>query len=584
MRFPSVLALVQRAREVLLRFPWTIAAGVTAAVALVVVTADPVDAEWARIAMVAALGLPLTVALTLLAEERGWPRRKRAAVNAAGVVLLGLFYLMWPGPEREHEVIRYLQLSAGLHLLVAFLPFQGQRESGAFWQYNHRLFLAILRAGLFSGVLFVGLMIALGALDQLFGVDVPEALYARLGIVILFVVNTWIFLAAVPRGLARLAGDTSYPTVLKIFAQYILTPLVFTYLLILLAYLIKVVVGGEWPSGWIGWLVTSVAAAGLLGFLLVHPLRDDAGEGWIRTYTRWLFIGLIPSAVMLLVAFWKRILPYGLTEPRLLGILLGIWLLAIAIYYTLRQEAGIRRIPVTLAALLLLTLYGPLSVTALSVRSQSRRLGQLATGPREGKEPGSEASAALRFLLEHGDRGAVASAIPGALPDVDWDSVAVSHQHREKAAERILVVADLTYTWADSDSRERDDQVHLNARSNVATPTAGYDWILDVSASDTRPQLAGSDSVSASFDTASSVAHVTVGTDSLTFDLGRLARELAGKSVLLRNDIPPGDLRLEAVTPRRSGALVVQSLSGRRTSDSLHVGSWEGKLLLGRPK
>ncbi|HEY8197961.1 MAG TPA: DUF4153 domain-containing protein, partial [Gemmatimonadales bacterium] len=452
-----------------------------------------------------------------------------------------------------------------------------------FWQYNRRLFLAILRAGLFSLVLFIGLAIALGALDQLFGVDVPEVLYPRLGIVILFVVNTWIFLADVPRGLAGLAGDTTYPRVLKVFAQYILTPLVFTYLVILLAYLVKIVVGGEWPSGWIGWLVTSVAAAGLLGFLLVHPLRDDAGEGWIRTYTRWLFIGLIPSAAMLLVAFWKRVLPYGLTEPRLLGILLGLWLLAIAINYTLRQETGIRRIPVTLAALLLITLYGPLSVTALSVRSQSRRLAQLVTGPHESTKTDSEASAALRFLLEHGDREAVAAAIPGALPNVDWDSAAVSHQHREKAGERILAVAHLTYTWGYSESRDRRDGVHLNARPDVATPTAGYDWILDVSASDTRPRLAGSDSLSVSFDTGSSVAHVAVGADSLTFDLGRLARELAGKPLLLRNDIPLEDLRLEVVTPSRRGALVLQSLSARQVGDSLQVESWQGKLLLGRP-
>src|SRR3954451_19734539 len=403
MRFPSVATLAERARAVIVRFPWTMAAGIAAAIfAIVGTTRHGHEEIWIRATATAALGLPLSVALTLFAEERDWARTRTAALNAMGFVLLGLFFWTWPGPEQKHEAIRYLQLSAGLHFLVAILPFAGQGESNAFWQYNRHLFLGFLRALVFSMVLFVGLAVARLALDKLFGVKVPGELYARMYFVIIFVINTAIFLAAVPSRLTELAGDASYPRVLKVFSQYILTPLVFIYLVILLAYLVKIVFGGEWPSGWIGWLVTSVAVAGLLGFLLVHPLRHDPEESWIRTYTRWLFIGLIPAAVVLLVAFWKRVLPYGLTELRLLGVLLGLWLLAIALSYSLRQEAGIRRIPVTLAALLLLTLYGPLSVTTLSVSSQGHRLAQLVASPGDRERNEQEASAALRFLLEHG--------------------------------------------------------------------------------------------------------------------------------------------------------------------------------------
>ena len=168
MRLPSIVTLAHQTREVLLRFPWTIAAGALAAAAAIIAMDEHrhAEQEWARIAMVAALGIPLSVALTLFAEERGWSTARRAALNAGGMALLVLFYLVWPGPERKHEVIRYFQLSAGLHLLVAVLPFLGQPETNAFWQYNRRLFLGILRAAVFSAVLFVGLAIALVALDK----------------------------------------------------------------------------------------------------------------------------------------------------------------------------------------------------------------------------------------------------------------------------------------------------------------------------------------------------------------------------------------------------------------------------------
>jgi hypothetical protein len=582
MRFPSLVTLSHRAGEVLRRFPWTLAVGVFTAAAAIVATGHHANDEWARLAMVGALGLPLTVALTLFTEERGWSAPRSAVLNLCGLALLGLFYLVWPGPERKHEAIRYFQLNAGLHLLVAVVPFFGQRETNAFWQYNRRLFLGFLRAAVFSAVLYVGLVIALVALDKLFGVDVPGELYARLYLVIAFVINTGIFLAEVPRGLRELVDDTSYPRVLKVFAQYILTPLVFIYLLLLLAYLVKIVAGGEWPSGWIGWLVTSVAVAGLLGFLLVHPLRDDPGESWIRTYTRWLFVGLIPAAIVLLVAFWKRVLPYGLTEMRLLGVLLGLWLLAIAVSYSLRQEAGIKRIPVTLAALLLLTLYGPLSVTSLSVASQGRRLKRLvASRPGEqtlqGQRDGREASAALRFLLEHAAQRQVAAAIPGQLPKFDWDSLP-NRDKQEKAAAQILAIAGIPYVSRYSSTTE--GYIYLSARQEAATPIRGYDWMLRVSDYDKTPIVVEQDTVHVQFDTLSGILRVEVGTDSLLFDLRELAARV-GADAAGGIPVPAERLRVQVASPRRRSMLALESLNGRRKGSSVKVEHWQGKLFLG---
>jgi uncharacterized protein DUF4153 len=579
MRLPSFVTLVQRAREVVVRFPWTMAAGVVAAVTTIIATTNSADQQWGRIAMVAALGVPLSLALTLLAEERGWTGGRRAAVNLAGVMLLVAFYLVWPGPDRKYEAIRYFQLSAALHLLVAAVPFLGQPETGAFWQYNRRLFLGILRAAVFSHVLFVGLAVALAALDKLFGVDVDGEVYSRLWITIAFVLNTGIFLSSVPLGLRALDADTSYPRVLQVFAQYVLTPLVFLYLILLLAYLVKIVAGGEWPSGWIGWLVTSVAIAGLLGFLLVHPLRNDPAEGWIRTYTRWLFIGLIPAAAMLLVAFWKRILPYGLTEPRLLGLLLGLWLLIIAVSYTVRQDSGIRRIPVTLAALLLLTLYGPWSVTSLSVASQGRRLAHLVKS-HEDDSAQREASAALRFLLEHGARRQIVAAIPAAEPHLNRDSLPWRAYDQDSVGKLILAGTGLRYVPQYSYSSS--GYVYLNARRQSTLPISGYEWLLNVSGRDTAFKLAGPDSVRTRFDSASGIAVVRVGRDSLVFALSRLAGVLTETSDARRYDVPAERLRLDAVSPGRRGTLLLEHIDGKRTGGTVQVGEWNGMLLLGR--
>jgi hypothetical protein len=575
MRFPSIATLVEHAVAVLRRFPLTLAAGGVAAAAGIIASTSGADEGWIRLTFVAALGLPLTIALTLLAEVRAWHAARRWVVFACGIAVLAAFYSVWRGIEVTHDAIRYSQLSAVLHLSVAFLPFLGANESLAFWQYNRRLFLGFLRAVVFSGVLFVGTAIALGALDKLFGVHSPSETYLRVWIVIAFVVNTWIFLAAVPEDPLALASDTEYPRALKIFAQYILTPLAFTYLVILLAYLLKIVAGAEWPSGWIGWLVASVSVTGLLGFLLVHPLRSDPNEGWIRTYGRWLFVGLIPAAMMLLVAFWKRILPYGLTEPRVLGLVLGFWLLGIACLFTARASASIRTIPVSLAVLLLVTLYGPISLTHVSVVSQGRRLARMleskdSTGPRE-------ASAALRFLVDHRAEREIAARLGRPLPPIDWASLHRYGGFRDSLGTRLMALRGATYVGAWGGGSGGWFQLS----SNDPLAVEGFDWVLPVTAGDTSTRLVGTDSVSVLFKRENGLVRIRVGLDTLDFDLRPLGRHAAALTQPIGR-VAGESLRVDAAARGRRAVLSLNQLNGSRKADSVTVNYWGGWVLLGK--
>jgi hypothetical protein len=575
-RFPSLDLLARHAIAVLRRFPWTIAIGALTAFAAIVGSLSGTDEAWERLAFVAALGLPLTIALMLLGEARGWRARVRHLALVGGLLALAAFFLHWPGMERRHDAIRYFQLSAALHLGVAFLPFLGAGEGIAFWQYNRRLFLGFLRAVVFSGVLYVGAAIALGALDKLFGVDVEGETYFRIWFVVAFLVNTWIFLASIPERLADLAHDREYPRALKVFAQYILTPLAFTYLVILLAYLVKIVAGSEWPSGWIGWLVASVSVTGLLGFLLVHPLRSDPGEAWIRTYGRWLFIGLIPAALMLLVAFWKRILPYGLTEPRLLGVVLGLWLFGIAVLFTVRSGTGIRIIPVTLAFVLLLTLYGPFSLTRVSVNSQASRLARTLHPSPGGVVNEREASAALRFLIDHNAGAEIAAAVGRELPPMDWAGVPRYGTERDSLAALVMRLAGADYV----PEYPRDPGGWFNVSSNEAIPVAGYAWALPVSSGDGAVRRLGEDSVAVVIQSRNDgVVRVRVGPDTLVFDLRPIAQRFADSAP------PPSGLSAERLLVEegigRPGALALSHLSGQREDDSLRVFHWNGTLLLG---
>ena len=594
MRFPSIDALYQRARTVLFRFPWPLAAGALAATAAIVGSDSSNSAHeefWARACLVAMLGIPLTFAITLLAERRAWPGVLRTSVVVAAVVALYWFFWTWPDPGQKHLLIRYLQLSAAIHLAVAFLPFWRTGEGRGFWQYNRRLFEGFLRAVLFSAVLFLGLALALGALDKLFGVDVAEETYLRLWFVIAFVVNTWIFLASVPDDLVELEESSSYPKALKVFTQFILTPLVAIYLVILTAYLVKVVVTGTWPSGWIGYLVSGVGTVGILGFLLVHPLRLNEEEGWIRTYSRWLFIGLIPAAAMFLLALWKRVGPYGLTELRFLGLLLGAWLLGMALLYTVRRQMGIRIIPVSLAAILLVTAFGPLGSTAMSVRSQANRIREMMRShgigliesasiqaPQVPDDDLREMSEALRFLLERNAIGTVrdlfgesnvdlAGFDPGEYGQVDS---AAAHVMRASGLEYVTRYA---YEPIDNFAVERQAE-------GRAISVQGFDYAVSLVGRDSTRVIIGEDSVRVTSDLQNMRIAVRrlSGDTVLAFELRPLVDTLFALEPGERDELP---LELLAQGSGARGMLALAWLSAERRDSVVKITAWRGELYLG---
>jgi hypothetical protein len=303
-------------------------------------------------------------------------------------------------------------------------------------------------------------------------------------------------------------------------------------------------------------------------------LRADPGEAWIRTYARWLFVGLIPAALMLLVAFWKRIVPYGLTEPRVLGIALGLWLLGIAVLFTLRRGTGIRIVPITLAAVLLLTLYGPLSLTSFSVRSQAARLQRML---QPDVANAREASAALRFLIDHRAGEAIAGAIRRELPPLSWSTLSRYSTERDSLGRTLMALAGAEYV--PEYLHQPDGWFHV--ASSGVIEVAGYTWAVPVTSNDAAVHVLDGDTVTVlRRSDGEGMVRVRVGADTLGFDLAPVAARYAD-SMPLRTGTLTEPIVVEE-TFGRGGRLALSNLSGRQEGDSLSVSHWMGTLLLGK--
>ena len=418
MRSQALLDAAAQARATLARFPLAIAAAGTA-VAAGILLVEPGNRDLTtRVLLAAILGLPTFTAVHLLSEERHWSLGRAGIAAALATALLLLFLASARTWSNSLLALRFAQLTLGAHLAVTFLPFHGRPETASFWQFNWAIFQRFLVATLFSAVLFTGLAIALVAIDRLLGIHVDGDFYPRLLVVIAFGFHPWYTLGGVPRSLGDLEDRGDYPTGLRIFAQYILIPIVVVYLAILTAYLGRVVVTRAWPSGWIGYLVSSVATAGTLALLLAHPARQRAEGRWIDPFARWFFIALIPSLIMALLAVGKRITQYGVTEPRYALGVLGWWLLVLAAYFAVTRSKSIRIIPVSLGLVVLVTAGGPWGMAATSQRSETIRFRQLVEDRSTALRSDSadqvsrrELTAVARYLLEVHGPGGLAAAI-----------------------------------------------------------------------------------------------------------------------------------------------------------------------------
>ena len=203
---------------------------------------------------------------------------------------------------RDSPYIRYAIYNITIHLLVAFAPFILKKEINGFWQYNKVLFIRFLTSVLYSGFLYVGIVLALVSLNLLFDVKIRDQFYFEFWVIIAGLFNTWFFTAGMPKSLTNLDNNYEYPAGLKIFSQYILLPLLMLYLLILYGYGIKIFAVWDWPKGIVSYLIVCVAILGILNFLLIYPYSKQKENKWIASFSRAYYFILLPLIIMLFIA------------------------------------------------------------------------------------------------------------------------------------------------------------------------------------------------------------------------------------------------------------------------------------------
>lgn len=374
----SWLNIVPVVRDVLSRFPLSLLFVVCATVVSWVFMHEVVSLDkgtYVKFYLTTGFGFVGFASFKLFVESAGWSFKKYVAGSIV-LILLILFYSLFLYEKTSFS--SFIFVSIALLSSLLFSPYlKRQSNMNSVWYFNYQTGVAIFFAAAAATVLGGGLSLILVSVGYLFEADISSKLYG----------DVWIFawgglfpvyvLANLSKAFDFEDENCSFPKGINFIANYILTPLMFAYMAILYAYVIKIVFQWELPKGNLGWMVTSFGAVGVATKLLAYPIRDK-GTRLMRWFDQYFYFALIVPVVILFVAIGFRISDYGVTEQRYAVVMLGLWfvvLILMSVRY--KEKFHIKYVPMVLTVLALVASAGPWGASQVSLNSQLTRFESL---------------------------------------------------------------------------------------------------------------------------------------------------------------------------------------------------------------
>jgi hypothetical protein len=325
------------------------------------------------------LGIPLSIALHLRLETAEVPTSWKVSLFAVLVAVIAGYGIWLPVTRMgltQNVFLQWGLLFLASHILVSLSVHVKGMTDRRFWAFNMHTLMRFVLGVLFTAALNIGVILALLASDFLFNLDLDETIYFKVTFINHGLLMTAIIVAGIPNLKEPMEWEDTVPKALRLFCLYVLLPLAFIYLAILLLYSGKVIVEWTLPQGIVGSMILYYAIVGYATHVLTLPFQDEDSKStmWFGKFFRY-------TMPVVLILFWVaiglRVDSYGLTILRGLVIYLGVWLTAISLWALFTKGRPIAVIPASLAAVLFLGAVGPVSISSMSRISQVKELSSL---------------------------------------------------------------------------------------------------------------------------------------------------------------------------------------------------------------
>ncbi len=356
------------------RFPEALLFAAAAVVTAIIINhmnfsyTDPLREQLHRLTMILALGVPVYLSIRVLLESIRLKRSQGITVLLSGILILSGYYFIFLKEINTIAAIRYTAASLALYLAFTFIPYFYKRDK--YELYVVRLLTKLFTTYLYSIVLYLGLIAILFTIEQLFTLNITYKLYFDIFLIVAGIFAPVFFLADIPKkGEVLLAED--YPKVFRVMLQYIVMPLLIAYSTVLYVYFGKIIITRQWPQGMVSHLVLWFSIISTTTIFLVYQIKDSSQ--WTKTFAAFFPKWILPLLAMMFIAIGIRINAYGVTESRYFVVAAGLWVLGCMLYLSFWRSCKNTLLAISVAAIALVSTFGPLSAFSISKYSQNKR-------------------------------------------------------------------------------------------------------------------------------------------------------------------------------------------------------------------
>ena len=328
--------------------------------------------HWLTIYPIAATMIALSVSLVQESRKKFsvLPHIIAGTIWLAISIALVLYY-----PKNSNDIGRtyvgttYLFIYTTAFLSIFIAPFFKQKDENGFWVFLMRNAKAAVVAIAISVVLLIAIDGLLFGFFNLFDIKVSARPFVYSAIISSCTIFPILFFSGIPSIDDCLQETPALNKFQTSTNKFIFLPVVSLYILLLYAYIAKIIIQWEMPKGMVSYLVSASMLLMLLRVTLMLPERINPKQSFESKLLKILPAACIPLVILMSVGIIRRISDYGISEDRYYIAAINIfYYIVIAILLIDKIKCKSRVIAIVFCSMFLIATNGPLSAINVTHR------------------------------------------------------------------------------------------------------------------------------------------------------------------------------------------------------------------------